>query len=316
MDRWPWRQRMNGLIAQTACGMWHWDVDPGHPEVSFRSLFLPVWYEGYEKPAHVWQSTGGSDAFEPKFGLWPLVFGTLKATFYSLAHGRAAGPAGGDLHQRIPASAARGRRQADHRNDGQPAERGARFPGGPGAGSVRRERCCRPCWPASSPFPALSCWAPTCGRCCRRSSALRLERWRFLFICASCCRWASLPATLAWPRAGTRCLFQGDSRAGWMARWQARRPGWFLLLLPVCRPGHGPLHGSGRSIRWLPPVGRRLEPAIGTPGRPGQVRRRALVLAAWPGFCWRPAAGRAGLRSAQGIWSAPTFSATPWSSAS
>jgi len=55
-----------------------------HPEVSLRTLFLPVWYEGYARPKWVWQSTGGSDAFEPKMSLWPLVFGTLKATLYAM----------------------------------------------------------------------------------------------------------------------------------------------------------------------------------------------------------------------------------------
>jgi len=32
----------------------------------------------------VWQSTGGTDDFEPKLGLVPLVFGTIKGTFYAL----------------------------------------------------------------------------------------------------------------------------------------------------------------------------------------------------------------------------------------
>jgi len=77
----------DGLLAQTSSGIWRWEIDPGHPEVTFRSLFRPVWYEGYEGPAHVWQSSSGSDAFEPKLGLWPLVFGTLKATFYCLLLG-------------------------------------------------------------------------------------------------------------------------------------------------------------------------------------------------------------------------------------
>ena len=55
-----------------------------HPEATFSSLFTPVVYEGYRKAMHIWQSTGGSDAFEPKFGLWPLMFGTLKGTFYAM----------------------------------------------------------------------------------------------------------------------------------------------------------------------------------------------------------------------------------------
>jgi phosphate transport system permease protein len=77
----------DGLLAQTSSNMWRWAVNPGYPEVTLRSLFRPVWYEGYAAPAHVWQSSSGSDEFEPKLGLWPLVFGTLKATFYSLLMG-------------------------------------------------------------------------------------------------------------------------------------------------------------------------------------------------------------------------------------
>ncbi len=61
-----------------------YDVDNAHPEVTFSSLFLPVLYEGYDEPRTIWQSTGGSDAFEPKFGMWPLVFGTLKGTIYAM----------------------------------------------------------------------------------------------------------------------------------------------------------------------------------------------------------------------------------------
>jgi phosphate transport system permease protein len=55
-----------------------------HPEVTLRSLFGKIWYEGYEKAEYVWQSTGGSDDFEPKLSLTPLLVGTLKGTFYSL----------------------------------------------------------------------------------------------------------------------------------------------------------------------------------------------------------------------------------------
>jgi ABC-type uncharacterized transport system permease subunit len=63
------------------------EADPGHPEVSVATLFAPVWYEGESGPRHIWQSTGGSDAFEPKIGLLPLVFGTIKATIYSMIFG-------------------------------------------------------------------------------------------------------------------------------------------------------------------------------------------------------------------------------------
>ncbi|MCK4892508.1 MAG: ABC transporter permease subunit [Calditrichia bacterium] len=59
-------------------------LDSEHPEVSFKTLFGKVWYEGYEEPEFVWQSTGGSDDFEPKLSLIPLIFGTLKGTFYAM----------------------------------------------------------------------------------------------------------------------------------------------------------------------------------------------------------------------------------------
>ncbi|MEX0742440.1 MAG: hypothetical protein WD079_06550, partial [Phycisphaeraceae bacterium] len=38
-------------------------------------------------PQHMWQSSAGTDEFEPKYGLTPLIFGTLKATFYSMLFG-------------------------------------------------------------------------------------------------------------------------------------------------------------------------------------------------------------------------------------
>lgn len=55
-----------------------------HPEVSWKTLFRKVWYEGYAKPEYVWQSTGATDDFESKFSLVPLVFGTIKGTVYAL----------------------------------------------------------------------------------------------------------------------------------------------------------------------------------------------------------------------------------------
>jgi len=54
------------------------------PEASWKSFFEPLWYEGYQGPQHIWQSSTGSIEGETKFGLMPLIFGTLKATFYSM----------------------------------------------------------------------------------------------------------------------------------------------------------------------------------------------------------------------------------------
>ena len=59
-------------------------IDNPHAEVSLRTLLLPVRYEGYATPRLVWQTTGGSDAFERKLSVTPLIFGTLKATLYAM----------------------------------------------------------------------------------------------------------------------------------------------------------------------------------------------------------------------------------------
>lgn len=60
------------------------DIDIPHPEVTFKSIFGKVQYELASKPEYVWQSSSGSDDFEPKFGLMPLIFGTIKATIIAM----------------------------------------------------------------------------------------------------------------------------------------------------------------------------------------------------------------------------------------
>jgi phosphate transport system permease protein len=75
----------NGLFAVAEDGVvTAYALRNPHPETTVRTLFGKVWYEGYQRPEYVWQSTGGTDDFEPKFSLTPLVYGTLKATFYAL----------------------------------------------------------------------------------------------------------------------------------------------------------------------------------------------------------------------------------------
>ena len=77
----------DGLLAANARGTALWTLDAPHPETSLGAIFTPVWYEGFLEPENVWQSSSGTDDFEPKYGLVPLVFGTIKATFYSLLFG-------------------------------------------------------------------------------------------------------------------------------------------------------------------------------------------------------------------------------------
>ncbi|EPN15325.1 phosphate ABC transporter permease, partial [Pseudomonas syringae pv. actinidiae ICMP 18804] len=59
-------------------------LDNPHPEVSWSSLWGKVWYENYDEPKYVWQSTASNSDFEPKLSLAPLTYGTLKAAFYAM----------------------------------------------------------------------------------------------------------------------------------------------------------------------------------------------------------------------------------------
>ena len=77
--------KANGFLALgTGGSLVHYGLDNPHPEITLKTLFGKVWYEGYGKAAYVWQSTGGTDEFEPKLSLVPLIFGTAKGTFYAM----------------------------------------------------------------------------------------------------------------------------------------------------------------------------------------------------------------------------------------
>lgn len=77
--------RDDALLAARKGGMTDfWNLELHYPEISLGTLFGKVWYEGYGAPSYTWQSSGATEAFEPKLSLIPLIFGTLKATFYSL----------------------------------------------------------------------------------------------------------------------------------------------------------------------------------------------------------------------------------------
>ena len=75
--------RENRLLAADGRSLASWELSAGYPQVSWRSLFGRVWYEKYPGAVHAWETTG-HEAFESKFGLVPLIFGTLKATLYSM----------------------------------------------------------------------------------------------------------------------------------------------------------------------------------------------------------------------------------------
>lgn len=77
--------KADGLVGLTENNqLVHYQIANPYPEITWGTLFSPVWYEGYDRPELVWQSSSGSDDFEPKFSLTPLIFGTIKGTFYAI----------------------------------------------------------------------------------------------------------------------------------------------------------------------------------------------------------------------------------------
>lgn len=76
--------RANRVLIEDGNTLLPFQLDNEHPEISWSSLWSKVWYESYDEPKYIWQSTAATVDFEPKMSLAPLTFGTLKAAFYAM----------------------------------------------------------------------------------------------------------------------------------------------------------------------------------------------------------------------------------------
>lgn len=76
--------RANAALMQSGDQLYFYTIDNEHPEISWSSLWGKVWYESYDEPRYIWQSSSSSSDHEPKLSLVPLSFGTLKAAFYAM----------------------------------------------------------------------------------------------------------------------------------------------------------------------------------------------------------------------------------------
>jgi len=75
----------DGALVLDSKGRAHqWWLDLKHAEVSAKSLFGKVFYEGYMEPRYEWQSHAGTDDVEQKYSLMPLVIGSIKGGLYAL----------------------------------------------------------------------------------------------------------------------------------------------------------------------------------------------------------------------------------------
>ena len=62
----------------------HYQIDHLSGITTWASLFVPQQYEGYIAPRPIWQTSSASDFQEQKFGLTPLIIGSLKASLLAL----------------------------------------------------------------------------------------------------------------------------------------------------------------------------------------------------------------------------------------
>jgi phosphate transport system permease protein len=83
-DQIAYAPRSNAMLLEQSGKLSFWAIHNEHPDISWSALWDKVWYEGYEEPAYVWQSSAANNDFEPKYSLMPLAFGTLKAAFYAM----------------------------------------------------------------------------------------------------------------------------------------------------------------------------------------------------------------------------------------
>lgn len=80
-----WSARAQHLLAiDDEEKIYVYKVHNEYPEVSWDVLWGKVWYEGYDEPDYIWQSSASTNEFEPKLSLVPLTFGTIKAAFYAM----------------------------------------------------------------------------------------------------------------------------------------------------------------------------------------------------------------------------------------
>lgn len=72
------------LVLHQAEQQWQWQIENRHPEISWRTLWQQVWYEGWQQPEYVWHTAAASSPVQGKYSVVPLTLGTLKAAAYAM----------------------------------------------------------------------------------------------------------------------------------------------------------------------------------------------------------------------------------------
>jgi phosphate transport system permease protein len=72
------------MFLDTENNLHFYGLSDPHAQAGWKTYFGKIHYEGRSEPAYVWQSTGGTDDFERKLSMVPLIIGTMKGTVYAM----------------------------------------------------------------------------------------------------------------------------------------------------------------------------------------------------------------------------------------
>ncbi len=135
--------RANRVIVEAGGKLQPLLLDNPHPEVSWSALWSKVWYENYDEPKYVWQSTAANTDFRTQAEPGAADLRYLEGRVLRHAAGRTAGRCRCDLHRLLhgPGPAPQG--QAGDRTDGSDADGDPRFLRRPVPGAVCRRALCR-----------------------------------------------------------------------------------------------------------------------------------------------------------------------------
>lgn len=74
----------NALVVQTQSQLHKFVFTAPHIDASLKTFFSPIHYDGYETATYSWQSSAANATAQAKLSFIPLIWGTLKATFYAM----------------------------------------------------------------------------------------------------------------------------------------------------------------------------------------------------------------------------------------
>lgn len=82
LGRFVWQESRLVWLSDTA--LIPLDIHNSNSSLTLENMFSPIWYEGYQSPKNVWQSTPGADNGEAKYSVIPLMMGSVKAAIIAI----------------------------------------------------------------------------------------------------------------------------------------------------------------------------------------------------------------------------------------